>query len=118
MIAPGSLAIGVSRKLQSEELDAGIDGSSENRWWTLDIPLDDGDVIGVAFGQSDLPNLSFTRNGKPLMMHDVKKIGGTVYPVISVGAGACVKIVFESEEFTHPPPTSRFSPLMVAQSVL
>jgi hypothetical protein len=119
-LKPGKLSIGVARKLNQNELEAGIGEACADgieRWWTMKAFLKESDVIGVAFGQSDLPNLSFTKNGKPLPSEDVKKIGGLVYPVIGVTGDAVVQVMFESNDFEHPPP-SRFSPLMVAQSVL
>ena len=57
--------------------------------WCLDGgAFAEGDVIGVLFTQCDLPNLSFTKNGEPAREGDVKKIGGMVYPVVSVGGEA------------------------------
>ena len=119
VLKAGSIRMGVSRKLNVKELEAGVSGGGDapRSWTYADDNLNEGDVIGVAFSQSDLPNLAFTKNGKPRPTADVRKIGGMVYPVVSVNDGATVKVVFESEEFANSPP-SRFSALMVAQSVL
>jgi hypothetical protein len=126
VVKAGAIRLGVARKLGPKELEGGVKppkGGGEpgngraQRSWCADIALAEGDNVGVAFGQADLPNLSFTKNGKPLPEHDVKKIGGMVYPVFSVGGGACIKVLFESGDFENEPPRS-FSPLMVAQSVI
>jgi len=122
IIKPGAISIGVSRKLSAEELESGIskpDGESKElpRSWVYSSHVAEGDVIGVAFSQADIPNLSFTKNGSPERKFDVKKIGGMVFPVVSVGDGASLKCVFEASDFANSPP-ARFSALMVAQSVL
>ena len=111
----------MARKLSTKELEAGFsrdkDDDAPLRSWVFDGKVEVGDIVGVAFGQSDLPNLSFTVNGKALSAFDVRKIGGTVYPVVSVGGGAVIKVIFESDEFANSPPHG-FSALMVAQSML
>ena len=108
VVKAGAIRLGVARKLGPKELEGGVKppkGGGEpgngraQRSWCADIALAEGDNVGVAFGQADLPNLSFTKNGKPLPEHDVKKIGGMVYPVFSVGGGACIKVLFESGDF-------------------
>lgn len=118
----GMICIGVARKLSAAELETSLEGAnncddSARRAWVFDALLKEGDTIGVAFGQTDLPNLAFTKNGKPVPSFDVKKIGGMVYPVVSVANGGAVKVVFDRDGFLNPPP-ARFSPLMVAHSVL
>ena len=121
VVKPGDICIGVARKLTTKELEAGFSRARKDdelpRSWVFDGDFEAGDIIGLAFGQSDLPNLSFTRNGKAQPAFDVRKIGGTVYPVVSVGGGAVIKVEFESEEFANSPPHG-FSALMVAQSML
>ena len=74
VVSTGTIRVGVARKLQSTDLDAGVaattspsDGSGKT--WCLDssspgVALEEGDIIGVAFGQSDLPNLSFRKNAQ------------------------------------------------------
>jgi hypothetical protein len=121
VVKPGAIFIGVARKLSTKELEAGFSRAKDDdeppRSWVFDGKVEAGDIIGVAFGQSDLPNLSFTKNGKAQPAFDVRKIGGMVYPVVSVGGGAVIKVEFESEEFANSPPHG-FSALMVAQSML
>jgi hypothetical protein len=122
VLQPGRISIGVARKLSAKELEAGLlkhDGEDKElpRSWVYSAPLAAGDIIGVAFSQADMPNLSFTKNGKEQRKFDVKKIGGMVYPVVSVGDGASLKCVFEAADFANSPP-ARFGALMVAQSVL
>ena len=127
VVKTGTIRLGVARKLVPKELEAGVkplpssaggaSPSKAQRSWCADLVLEEGDNVGIAFGQADLPNLSITKNGKPLPEHDVKKVGGLVYPVFSVGGGAVIKVIFEAAGFEHEPPRS-FSPLMVAQSVL
>ena len=77
-----------------------------------------GDVIGVAFCQSDIPMLSFFHNGTPITMYDVNKVRGTVRPAISIENGASAEFIFEEENFKHSPPNSRCCELIAATSVL
>lgn len=120
VVKQGNIQIGVSRKLNAKELESGINKipeSGKERYWVFSEPLFEGDVVGVAFSQSDFPNLAFTKNGRSMPENDFKKITGMVYPVVGVSGGAAVKVVFENDKLANEMP-SRFSPLMVAQSVL
>ncbi len=80
MTAAGTTCIGVARKLTAAELETGLTGSSNpqgggvRRAWCVEQHFAVGDVVGIAFGQTDLPNLSFTKNGRPLSSFDVKKV--------------------------------------------
>jgi len=119
-VSSGSVGIGVTRKLSPKDLEGGCESSADEdprRQWVMYSKLQEGDSIGIAFSQADMPNLAFTKNGKSTPSYDVRKVPGMVYPVVSVSGGASVKVVFEEEDFENTPP-SRFSPLMVAQSVL
>ena len=120
VVKPGPMQLGVSRKMPAKLLDAGLDGKVGDppKSWTFDGgKLAEGDVVGVAFTQCDLPNLSFTKNGEPTRESDVKKIGGMVYPVVSVGGEAVIRVVFAPESFANAPPPGA-KPLMVVRSIL
>lgn len=121
----GLIKVGVARKMNRGELDRTFDASAKDEnghSWCLDgtdtrANLEDGDVVGVAFTQADLPNLSFTKNGKAINFADVKKIPGTVYPVVMIGGGASIEAVFDPEKMNNQPPPT-FKPLMVVRSIL
>mmetsp|Transcript_13521 Transcript_13521/g.39350 ORF Transcript_13521/g.39350 Transcript_13521/m.39350 type:complete len:192 (-) Transcript_13521:40-615(-) len=124
VVDPGSqgrIRVGVSRRLKEEDLHQEIDEASQGdkrRVWSFQQgDLKAGDVVGVTFGQSDLPNLSFLVNGEPQPAFDVKKIGGLVYPIFSVGQGATLRVVFDPEHFEQQPPPAA-KPLMVVRSLL
>lgn len=123
VLEPGEASrvrVGVSRRLKEQELSRELEDTAEDapRVWSFQHDgLRAGDVIGVTFGQSDLPNLSFALNGSPQPTFDVKKIGGLVYPVFSVARGAAIRVVFDPDKFEQqPPPTAK--PLMVVRSLL
>ena len=66
--------------------------------WALsseDAGAVEGDVIGVAFGQAELPNLSFFLNGELLEQGQINRIRGEVFPAISVAKGAKLRCVFD-----------------------
>lgn len=123
---PGVIHVGVSRKLPQAGLNGVLpvdaDPSQPKKWWCIDsgdarISVQAGDVLGVAFGQSDLPNLAFQKNGDVLSDFSVKKIGGLVYPCFSVDGGAEVEVVFAGSKFKQAPPPG-FKPLMVVRSLI
>ena len=111
---PGKIKLGVSRKLKSGELEGKI---AEERVWAAEPDLTVGDVVGISFGQSDLPNLSFKINDEPNADFDVKKIGGLVHPFISVDESAEIEVIFGQKDFVFGIPRT-FSPLMASQSLL
>ena len=96
----------------------------------------EGDVIGVAFGQAELPNLSFFLNGELLEQGQINRIRGVVFPAVSVAKGAKLRCVFDEvwrgafdrlfqaidnlksqANFEHTPPRTH-SALRVTQSII
>mmetsp|Transcript_102094 Transcript_102094/g.288317 ORF Transcript_102094/g.288317 Transcript_102094/m.288317 type:complete len:186 (+) Transcript_102094:148-705(+) len=101
---PGSACrVGVARDLNGMWLDSQI-GEGEFSW-ALDKPLNKGDIVGVAFGQDDMPNLRFFVNGTPIEDASVKKVQGDVYPAVSMRGNAELSFMFEPELFKHQPTT-------------
>eukprot|EP00930_Biecheleria_cincta_P071194 TRINITY_DN58715_c0_g1_i1.p1 TRINITY_DN58715_c0_g1~~TRINITY_DN58715_c0_g1_i1.p1 ORF type:complete len:193 (+),score=25.98 TRINITY_DN58715_c0_g1_i1:70-648(+) len=102
-----SCYVGVALDLAGQRLDSKLgDGHSS---WAVggDLPggpLEKNDVIGVAFGQGDIPNLRFFRNGQPIFEAEVLRVRGEGYPAVSVGDGAELLMVFDSPAFAHEPP--------------
>lgn len=79
--------------------------------------LAEGDVVGVAFGQGEIPNLRFFRNGEPLERESVAHVRGTVCPAFSVQGGAVLAVSFERNAFRFRPPAN-FSELLPTRSIL
>jgi len=87
------------------------------------IAVENGDVIGVAVQQSDLPMVQFTLNGEALHISAINRFRGTVYPSIclpetSKELQAEITLVTAEDEFRHPTFGNRFLPLIVARSVV
>lgn len=85
--------------------------------------MDNGDVIGVAVQQSDLPMVQFTLNGEQLHISAINKFRGTVYPSVFLPENtndlkAEVHLVTNEHEFRQKSPGDRFLPLIVARSVV
>mmetsp|Transcript_83439 Transcript_83439/g.239682 ORF Transcript_83439/g.239682 Transcript_83439/m.239682 type:complete len:190 (-) Transcript_83439:93-662(-) len=99
--------VGVSYDLSGHLLDSQI-GDKESSWALCSgpdgKPLEQGDVIGVAYGQGDIPNLRFFHNGTPLEEATVLRIRGEGYPSVSVCSGAEILWVFDPDHFANPPP--------------
>lgn len=84
--------------------------------------LKDGDTIGVAVQQSDLPMVQFLINGEPIHNLAINRWRGTVYPSIwlSEANGGLYKAKLEVEEdkFRELAPHARFGPLIAARGII
>ena len=85
---PEGLAIGVKKvmKKTAVELDTTLDSEFDPNspsWSLSDTPLQEGDVVGVYWDQTDLPMLSFSVNGKMVSR-------GSAPPTTSTQLSACV----------------------------
>jgi hypothetical protein len=84
------------------------------------VPIKDGDTVGVAVQQSDLPMIQFLVNGEPLHELAINRFRGSVYPACCLPPGERVeaKLVFEEGQFTHLSPHPRFGPVIVARGII
>ena len=87
------------------------------------IEIHNGDVIGVAVQQSDLPMVQFLLNGEPLHEKAVNRFRGTVYPSVFLSdkhANDQLKLtlVLQENQFKHQSPNARFGPIIVARSIV
>ncbi|KAH8091531.1 SPRY domain containing protein [Aureococcus anophagefferens] len=116
--AAGPFRVGVCRELGEAQLGGELgDGQTS---WALDSAAAgavEGDVIGVAFGQAELPNLSFFLNGELLEHGMVNRIRGEVFPAASVTGGAKLRCVFDEANFEHAPPRTHYA-LRVTQNII
>ena len=114
----GPFRIGVARALKGGAL-AGSIGDEEKSWALASASCEcsDGDVIGIAFGQAELPNLRFYRNGDELPKAEVQRVRGAVHPAVSVAGSTKVRCVFDEGQFKHEPPRGH-SALRASQSLI
>ena len=87
------------------------------------IDVENGDVIGVAVQQSDLPMVQFSLNGELLHISTINRFRGTVYPAIYFSESVAsmdvhASLVVDEKEFKHRSPSQRFGPLIVARSIV
>ena len=84
------------------------------------IPVKDGDVVGIAVQQSDLPMVQFLLNGEPLHSLSVNRFRGSVYPSVYLpeNEGLRLKLVFAERDFQQLSPHARFGPVIVARGIL
>lgn len=85
------------------------------------IKVSNGDVVGVAVQQSDLPMVQFTLNDDPLFGDSINRFKGQVYPAIYLpegNEGLSLTFVFSEKDFKKSPPGSRFLPVMVARGLV
>lgn len=122
--AGGRLIWGISKAIKRPQLKAVLNTqSSGDGLFVLDsasgdLELDDGDVLGVAVQQSDLPMLKFFRNGAEIPDSAVSRFRGTMFPAVSVSGGVEVRVAFDAELWKHAPASGRYEPLMCAQSLI
>jgi hypothetical protein len=84
------------------------------------IEIQQGDIIGVAVQQSDLPMVQFLKNGEPLHELSINRFRGAVYPSIHLPKGhddLNVLMVLKEAKFKHMSPNARFGPLIVARNI-
>lgn len=85
------------------------------------IKVSNGDVIGVACQQSDLPMVQFLLNNEPLFGDSINRFKGQVHPAIYIppqSDNLSAKIVFDEKDFSKAPPSSKFSAVMVARGLV
>merc|ERR1712232_624455 len=90
--------IGVAYDLTGNLLQSQI-GGGENSWSVGSgaggAAFASGDVIGIAYGQGDIPNLRFFHNGQPLGEATVNRVRGEAYPAVSVDDGTELVWIFD-----------------------
>lgn len=84
------------------------------------VSINDGDTVGIAVQQSDLPMVQFLVNGEPLPELAINRFRGTVYPAILLPAGENVKaiLVLDENEFRQLSPHARFGPVIVSRGLI
>lgn len=92
--------------------------------WMRRIDFENGDVIGVAIQQSDLPMVQFSLNGEPLHISAINRFQGTMYPAIYLpfstdDLGVEATLVVEEANFKYARGFGdRFGPIIVARSIV
>lgn len=85
------------------------------------IEVQDGDVVGVAVQQSDLPMVQFLLNGDVLHESAINRFRGTVYPSLhlpeATSESVKVDLVLDEAKFKQMSPGPRFGPVIVARSI-
>jgi len=80
--------------------------------------VQNGDTIGVAVQQSDLPMVQFLLNGEPLHEMAISRFRGMVFPSVFVRDGFTIKAVFDEDEFKELSPHVRFGPLLQERGLI
>ncbi len=91
--------------------------------WMRKVEVQNGDVVGVAIQQSDLPMVQFFHNGEPLHELAVNRFRGTAYPSIFLTEAAekedlKASLVVAEDQFEHISPAAKFGPIIVARSIV
>ena len=84
------------------------------------VTVQDGDTVGVAVQQSDLPMVQFLVNGEPLHELAINRFRGSVYPAILLPAGESVSatLVLDENDFRQLSPHARFGPVIVSRGLI
>lgn len=129
---PENIKIGIKRYDPTKDTDMDnpqsikesyLDDSTttEDAWYYKDINiLKEGDIIGIHWDQTDLPMLSFTRNGVYNNDTSILRIrpANNIFPAISIkGEGSC-DVIFDESVFTHKPKSSRFGMILCSSNLI
>lgn len=90
-------------------------------WALVDGEYKEGDVIGVYWDQTDMPMLSFSKNGEMLPSScgaNRVRPAHDIYPAVSVKDGATCCVMFDGDHFAHPPAGSKFKAIICASSLI
>jgi len=121
-----SLKFGVATKKNSkfyQALESNQDGEDTNledgtALMKTIAGLQDGDTVGVAVQQSDLPMVQFLLNGEPLHELAINRFRGTVYPSVYLQDGFSIKGMFQEDGFKEISPHVRFGPLIAERGII
>ena len=92
--------------------------------------IQNGDTIGIAIQQDDLPMIQFLHNGEPLHDIAINRFRGMVYPSVYLEDDdgdenvdgrkddVSVDFVWKEDEFKEMSPSVRFKPLMAAIGII
>lgn len=122
---PTGLKIGVVRfnSKKPTSLEETMNGSGEGTtpsWCLHDVELKEGDIVGICWDQTDLPMLSFCLNGNLLATSSVTRIrpANDICPAVSVEEGSTCQVVFDGNNFAKQPPSSKFTMIVCATSLI
>lgn len=104
----------------SKSLEDYGDNAESPSWWLKGVSLKEGDVIGVYWDQTDLPMLSFTRNGQLLGQSCINRIrpSSEIFPAVSLAGASSVTVIFDDDGFRFPPLTSKFKMILCSSSII
>ncbi|KAL7538422.1 hypothetical protein ACHAWF_006085 [Thalassiosira exigua] len=82
--------------------------------------LNDGDVIGVAVRQSELPMIQLYVNGEMRVGGEVSRFRGTVFPSVYLppGSSICATCFYREDQFKQGPPGPGIGPLIAERSLM
>ncbi|KAG7341356.1 hypothetical protein IV203_023307 [Nitzschia inconspicua] len=107
---------------EGKESTEGESSEEEGTNWMRKVEIQNGDVVGVAVQQSDLPMLQFFHNGEPMYDISINRFRGTVYPAICLPKSAAeelqISAVLLESQFSHMSPAAKFGPIIVARSIV
>eukprot|EP01033_Poteriospumella_lacustris_P005141 gene5141-3665_t len=104
----------------SKSLEDYGDNAESPSWWLKGVSLKEGDVIGVYWDQTDLPMLSFTRNGQLLGQSCINRIrpSSEIFPAVSLAGASSVTVIFDDDGFRFPPLASKFKMILCSSSII
>jgi hypothetical protein len=122
---PNGIKIGVVRynSKKPTSLEEPMVGGGEGvtpSWCLSETELKEGDVVGICWDQTDLPMLSFYINGNLNVTGSVTRIrpANEICPAVSVEEGSSCEIVFDGNHFLKPCPSSKFTMIVCATSLI
>ena len=103
------------------------DGKGSEPCWILQrdlmgkqTTLNDGDVIGIHWDQTDFPMVSFTLNGVFLPSASITRIrpAQDIFPAVSCADGSVAEVCFDGSNFAFKPIASKYTAIVCASSLI
>jgi hypothetical protein len=122
---PAGLKIGIKRHnfKKKDALAAVLDGSQVGdcpSWILGGESLKEGDVIGVHWDQTDLPMLSFTKNGMFLEKESINRVRPAIdcVPAISLADDSSCQVIFDGNSFKQKAMGNKFKMIVCATNLI
>jgi hypothetical protein len=125
IIGDGTVQLGVKRfnkksptSLEGTLLESEADQSTA--WPLKDVELRSGDVVGIYWDQTDLPMLSFSLNGNPIINAAINRVrpSSDVHAAVSVSNNGSCTVIFDENYFKHPSISSKFKMIICSTSLI
>ena len=121
-----SLLFGVSNKRNAKFFhilsESTVPPEKHGTKFMCEVPnLKDGDVVGVAMQQSEIPMIQLYLNGECQYDSKISKFRGTVFPAVYIPQSeptTSSQFLYREDQFIHGPPSQGYECLIAERSLM